>query len=811
MSITTIPISAIGDDNMGGLVTYDDVFATYWVYEVDFEQFELIDDIMYWELAFYEDEYDEIYDAPEPPDEELLPFLRYAYATPSELIQAEFGIAPMSALDWQIYITVDNINRNIGNLENWLNINFGSRRQTITTIKLTGTGIVANNSGFGRAITAALPNVADIDLSAFNNSHANNATARTHGFGIGMFEGATNIRRVLIPNRTFLPERMFAGMTNLRTLRVSSTATTPARPMSTRFGLADENVINLNGYTGRINDVNFGARLFEGCTSIVAVMLPNRQTSNRMFAGCTSLSALRVGSSSIRDSRGNLRPQFVNTIDLTNYTRVFGDELFAGCTSIITVKLPRNRLLSRGMFDNCTNLRWVIGAFNQTMVLDPNGVALGRTGSSTMQRFAGRTPANARIAGPGFVEYSPPTFTVTAGGQVRIDRRSNPDTGLYMVQARVGNSWKDQGIINSNGANSFQLSSALGIEFRIRVHPIYDQFNWNGRTVNGGRFRSMERNYRWGVALGSSNVTSNLTLTINYYGTSTSWLTPVRILNAVAAQHPGRSIEQIGTLRITGNGTIASNTSGAIGLAITNYLPNLHTLDLGGFNGVFGNHAFRNTENIRSVILPDRLLTLGTNMFNGNINLTTLAVGQAAFNLLQNEALDIIDLRNFRGTFGSHMFAGCISIEAVNIPHNIPLANRMFENCEALRTLTVNGNPRDALDWDFYGIDLRRFQSTFGSYIFHNGESIETILLPRNIPLGSNMFRNCVNIWDVWLHPNQTERLSSTTAFNGIPQLSHDDSIEPVINIPANYPVGNLSSHIRNRFEIETFDVDPWG
>ena len=103
-----------------------------------------------------------------------------------------------------------------------------------------------------------------------------------------------------------------------------------------------------------------GDGVFQGCTSLTSVTLPDKLTAiqRETFSGCSSLKKIKIGSGvkSVGDSA------FYNCVNLTgvvipNTVESLGNNCFKNCSNLLSVKLG-NSLLTIGYsaFEGCTNL-----------------------------------------------------------------------------------------------------------------------------------------------------------------------------------------------------------------------------------------------------------------------------------------------------------------------------------------------------------------------------------------------------------------------------------------------------------------------
>ena len=107
-----------------------------------------------------------------------------------------------------------------------------------------------------------------------------------------------------------------------------------------------------------------------------------------------------------------------------------------------------------------------------------------------------------------------------------------------------------------------------------------------------------------------------------------------------------------------------------------------------------GANAFWNCSSIESVHIPGSVKTLGNNVFYNCASLKSVAIDEPA-NIEQT-------------SWGQHVFSGCINLNSVRLPQNMPAYNSMFENCSSLAELVlpeglraINSEPNNRGRQDF--------------------------------------------------------------------------------------------------------------
>lgn len=166
--------------------------------------------------------------------------------------------------------------------------------------------------------------------------------------------------------------------------------------------------------------------------------------------------------------------------------------------------------------------------------------------------------------------------------------------------------------------------------------------------------------------------------------------------------------------------------------------------------------AFRNQTQIRSISLPDSLISIESNAFSGCTGLTSIVIP---------DKVTSVD---------STAFSGCTNITTVSMPASIrnyipnvknatitsgnAIQASAFENCTTLLSVTLPNSLVSIGNKAFYGctnlnsLNIPSNVTSIGVNAFYNCTSISTIVLPNSISsLDSTAFTGCSNIKSVSL------------------------------------------------------------
>ena len=122
-----------------------------------------------------------------------------------------------------------------------------------------------------------------------------------------------------------------------------------------------------------------------------------------------------------------------------------------------------------------------------------------------------------------------------------------------------------------------------------------------------------------------------------------------------------------------------------------------------------GENAFWNTENIKSINIPDGVTSIGPGALSSCRNLTSVSIpesvttiGKAALASCSN--LTDISIPNKVTSIGSSVFSGCSNLKSVNIPDGITLIDEhTFENCSSLSSIVIPESVTTIKQWAFAG------------------------------------------------------------------------------------------------------------
>ena len=167
----------------------------------------------------------------------------------------------------------------------------------------------------------------------------------------------TNLTNVTIPDGvTNIFSYAFSYCTSLTSITIPSSVTFfGAYVFSNCTGLKNAVLLNASAFSGRSN--SSGSSLFQGCTSLTNVTLPDGMEwlAPNMFEGCNSLKSVAIPSGVTRIYTAFIRCRGLTSITIPAGVTDVGD--FAYCTSLTSIVIPSSvQYVGSGAFSNCTSL-----------------------------------------------------------------------------------------------------------------------------------------------------------------------------------------------------------------------------------------------------------------------------------------------------------------------------------------------------------------------------------------------------------------------------------------------------------------------
>ncbi len=228
-------------------------------------------------------------------------------------------------------------------------------------------------------------------------------------------------------------------------------------------------------------------------------------------------------------------------------------------------------------------------------------------------------------------------------------------------------------------------------------------------------------------------------------------------------------------------------------------------------NGVttIGNNAFNSCSYMVSITIPNSVTTIEKQAFMNCNSLATITIpdgvttiGVSAF--YQCSQLTSVSLPNTLLGIQDATFYGCSSLTSITIPNGVKVIGKnAFQSCSSLSSVTIPNSVGDIFEYAFrycsslISIIIPEGSLSISSGLFSGCTSLSSVTIPNSTTtIGKNAFENCTSLTSVTI-PNGVERIYESAFFGctGLTSLSIGNNVID-IRRAAFYGCSSLSSVI---------------
>jgi hypothetical protein len=235
-------------------------------------------------------------------------------------------------------------------------------------------------------------------------------------------------------------------------------------------------------------------------------------------------------------------------------------------------------------------------------------------------------------------------------------------------------------------------------------------------------------------------------------------------------------------------------------------LPERTLYGVGAFDG----------ENIKKIVLPETLTSIGVHAFSGCTKLETIdipdsvsVIGMSAFfgceSLKSVELPDSLEAVSFRlfedckslesivipssvETIGNYAFSGCEALESAAIPDSVTsIGESAFEGCFELKSVNIPGSLKIINDWTFYqcrsldAVTIPNSVTSIGKNAFGWCLGLRSVKIPNSVTsIGDSAFDMCSSLDSITIPDTVTKIGDGTFSHSGLSSITIPASVTSI-------------------------------
>ena len=230
----------------------------------------------------------------------------------------------------------------------------------------------------------------------------------------------------------------------------------------------------------------------------------------------------------------------------------------------------------------------------------------------------------------------------------------------------------------------------------------------------------------------------------------------------------------------------------------------------------YAHHLFLNGEEIKDLVIPNSVTSIGERAFEGCIGLTSVtipnsvtSIGGSAFSGCSG--LTSVTIGNSVTSIGNSAFYYCSGLTSVTIPNSVTSIDySAFYGCSGLTSITIPNSVTSIGEKTFYGcsgltsVTIPNSVTSIGESAFYNCKKLPSVVLPNELKLiKANTFNGCTSLSSITI-PEKVEVIYQS-AFSGCglkevkvlatkPPFAYDNTFSNY-NIPLYVPEGSVSDY----------------
>lgn len=485
-----------------------------------------------------------------------------------------------------------------------------------------------------------------------------------------------------------------------------------------------------------------------------------------------------VSSNSSHYSGDIVIPSTVDYEGMTLNVTGIGYKAFLNCVDLTSVKIPGSVTDIRGYaFDGCINL---------TSIIIPNSVtSIGDYSFLNCKKLSTiNIPESVNNIGISAFQNCTGLVDVSVGNSVkRIGERAF-DGCRGLVSITIGKS------VTSIGFEAFQRCYSLTsvhitdlkawCEIAFEVRP--GEYNYSNQQLSNP-LACANHLFLNGEEIIDLLIPNDVTTIGSFAFVDCTNIASIFIPNSVISigQHAFSGCIGLTSVSI-GNGVTSMDSdvfSGCTGLTSVNItdLEAWCKIDFKGYGPLYeAHHLFLNGEEVKDLVIPDSVTSIGNGAFMGCTGLTSVTIGNgvtdthigsSAFSYCNG--LTHVSIGNSVTNIDNEAFSGCSCLSSIAIGNRVNrIGNNAFDGCDNLTSVHIN----DLEAWSKILFESPESNPLlFAHHLFLNGIEIKDLVIPNKVTcIGASAFCGCTGLTSITI-PGSVTRIGAN-AFEGCSSLT---------------------------------------